>query len=319
MKFLTVPKVVDWRFPDKHGFCERTLDCKQLSVKEVLEWKGQVDLIKVFLNHFDCSHSNLLLRRSEPELNMGWSIKTSTSISPSYIKTLILKQLKNHGYCLLFYKSFETTYSSYYNVHDLVHWSLIIDSNEGELTLIDEAGSKDYFDGQFGKIPWDVFLESWKQDSSHGIGILSFDQKETEDWDTVFLNLVRASVENMIDLGGLNHLKDFIYTIRNTPTDELVNMLETFEFDIHYFRRLRELWLLAVDRKVIPQKYLDPSWVEELFYLCKCWSLIMGVLMKWKRQPHKDYKQKLVDYLQQTLDNEIKFFTALEKVAEKTV
>lgn len=312
--FISVPRVVDWRFPDKDGFCNRTLDCKQLCIKEVLNWKGETELIKVFLNPFDCSHHDLQLRRSDPTLNMGYVIQTINAISPEQVKKLIIQHINYHGYCLLFYKSYNTEYSGYYQRYDIVHWSLIVDADEKGITIIDEAGDPKYFEGQRGRIPWTDFLNNWKKDQYHGLGEIHLSQNENLEWEDDFFNIVKESVTNMINLNGLNQLKDYICRIKDTPSSQLVSILETLEFDVHYYRRLRELWLLAVNKKVIPQRFLDPSWVEELFYLCKCWSLIMGVLMKWKRQPDKDYKQKLVDFLEQTLENERKFFTALKDV-----
>jgi hypothetical protein len=311
--FLTNPKVVDWRFPDKDGFCERTLDCKQLAVKEVLRWREEKDLLQIFLNPFDCSSYKLQLRRSEPNFNLGWSLQTDHSISKDQIIQKIQQYIQSDGYCLLFYKSFETEYSNYYKVHDIVHWSLIVNADEEKFTLIDEAGHPSYFKGHLGQVDMDIFHSNWNCNSSYGIAKLSKKESMTKEWDTVSFELMKTSVENMTRLGGLENLKEFVETLKETDATTIIHLLETLEFDIHYFRRLRELWLLAVNRGSIPKQYVHPVWVEELFYLCKCWSLIMGVLMKWKRQPSKDYKKKLIDYLTQTYKNEERFFYAMKQ------
>ncbi|SDN48777.1 hypothetical protein SAMN04488137_4656 [Fictibacillus solisalsi] len=311
--FLTNPKVVDWRFPDKDGFCERTLDCKQLAVKEVLRWRKEKDLLPIFLSPFDCSHKDLQLRRSEPNLNLGWSLQTKHSIPKEKIISEIQHSISKNGYCLLFYKSFETTYSSYYKTFDIVHWSLIVNADEGKLTLIDEAGHPSYFQGHLGHVNFDNFQSNWLCDSNYGIGQVIKEESSNADWSSVCFELMRSSVENMTTHGGLENLKDFVDSLQETSPSIIVEYIETLEFDIHYFRRLRELWLLAVNRGIIPKPYVNPLWVEELFYLCKCWSLIMGVLMKWKRQPSKDYKKKLVDYVTQTYKNEERFFLAMKQ------
>ncbi|MEC0246719.1 hypothetical protein P4H65_13070 [Paenibacillus chitinolyticus] len=308
-------KPVDWRFPDESGLSERTLDCRQLAVKEVLRWKGADELIPVFLTPFDSTGHGLLLRRSEPRLQRGWGLETCHPEFPEEMEGLLRSVFDREGYALLFYKAFDMPFSAYYGIHDVIHWSLVTDFDETHITLLDSAGAPSYFDGMTGRIPSGLFFEAWtdRQPVTSGAAFVTGAAPPFErNWEDEFAGIVRQSVTNM---GTDERLEQFIREFETAPLGDLTAHLDQLEFDLHYYRRLRELWLLAALRGAVPARYLKPAWVEELTYVCRCWSLVLGVLMKWKRQPDRDYREKVLAYLRQTLDNETSFFEALAEMA----
>ncbi|PZD96815.1 hypothetical protein DNH61_06350 [Paenibacillus sambharensis] len=306
---LTEPSRMDWRFKDRFGLSEKTLDCRQLAVNEVLKWKGETEPLRVFLNAFDCTHSGLKLRRSAPELGAGWQLDMQQELDAERIRRKIIETFCREGYCLIYYQAYHASFLKYWHAHDVEHWSLVIGCDEGGITLADEAGAPDFFRGHIGFVPWAVIFDSWQLMSAGGIATVT-GGSDRGDWDIEFLSLVRQSVNHMRG-GGLACLHSFVQAVSGAPLDELIPSLEQLEFDIHYFRKLRELWQLAVQQSVVPGRFMQPEWVEELFYVCKCWSLIMGVVMKWKRQPERDYRLKLVDYLHQTWRNEQRLFESM--------
>ncbi|MGA5691436.1 hypothetical protein [Cytobacillus pseudoceanisediminis] len=303
---------INWRFPDVNGLSERTLDCKQLAVMEILRWKGIDQIIPIFMNPFNCVLEGITLKRKEPKLQMGWVVNEMNLDSENDIKEKVQSVFDNNGYCILYYKAFKMPLSSYYNIHDITHWSLITKSTNEELVIFDNTGTGEYFKGLIGTVPWDTFLEYWKE-AGEGIATVinpsqDFSEKE---WNKIFLEIVEESIKEMIEHNGLSNLFNFIKEIEKLPTTSVIRELEKFEFSFNNFRRIRELWLLAVERKFIPKQYIMSGWVEELMDLCKAWTLVIGLILKWKRQQHKDYKEKLCDFLWEVYENEKRFFDEL--------
>ncbi|GAA4726405.1 hypothetical protein [Brevibacillus fulvus] len=305
----------DWRFPDQYGLSERALDCRQLAISEVLKWQGETEVIPLFLNPFDCSAHRLVLRRSEPNLQRGWRIVPYSTPSVRDFRPLIRSLLDEKGYALIFYKAFYMPFHSYYGIHDVVHWSLVVDSDEEQLTLVDSSGTDAYFSGYVGKIPWRLFLEASAMGGAAGAATILRPNGTQASWPEEFHQIVNASLAAMLEQGGLAQLAEFIIELEQTSTGRVVKELERLEFDLHYYRRLRELWKVAAEQRAIPAVYLREAWMEELQMLCRAWSLVVGLLMKWKRQPERDYHQKLVNYLWQTYANEQRFFAELGKLA----
>ncbi|MCY9591238.1 hypothetical protein PC41400_06560 [Paenibacillus chitinolyticus] len=301
----------DWRFPDGEGLSQRTLDCRQLCMMEVLKWKGERQLTPVFLNAFDCESNGLMLRRSEPEPGRGWRLTKYSPLNTEGLYPLIDSVFDHEGYCLLFYNAKEAVFSSYHGKHDIVHWSLLVDYDEAGVTLVDDEGAPAFFNGYIGKVPWQTLMSAHASSEKGGVAILGRRPGYAKTWEEEFLSLVRASVHNMVDQQGLKNLENFVKAVAESRAEALIPMLETLEFDVHYFRRLRELWKAAVENGTVPDRYKAPGWVEELVYVCKLWSLVMGVLAKWKRQPDKDYSAKLTDYLGQALESEKGFYREL--------
>lgn len=120
--------------------------------------------------------------------------------------------------------------------------------------------------------------------------------------------MIQQSVNQMRQEGFAAFTKLCIGTKRTTH-HQIITNLETLEFDVHYFRRLRELWKNAIHQRVIPTPYIQPGWIEEIHHLCNTWSLVMGVLMKWKRQPERDYRSKLLGYLKDAIQSETDLIT----------
>lgn len=300
---------LDWRFPNDRGLSERTLDCQQLSIMEILRWKGERQVIEVFLDSFSCSYSGLLLRRSEPSLQLGWWIEKGSPPSLEMQKKFLEKKLIKEGYALVYYNTLNVSFSKYYQTYDIVHWSIITSVNDKGVFLIDDAGSPKYFTNQRGFIPWDTFLHEWNEAE----GGVAFVRRESPigDLSDTIEKLLKKSIQNMLVEGGLKNFESFITELEYCETQRLIEQLNRLEFDFHYYRKLRELWHLAAIQKVIPPIWMRPEWIEELMFLCKCWSTIMGVVMKWKRQSEKDYKPILVDYLKQTFKAEERFFYLL--------
>lgn len=300
---------IDWRFPDEYDLCERNLDCKQLAIKEIICWKGEKEVVQTFLNPFTCSYNpSLLLRIKEPELSLGWYVKKIEA--SNNIQNDIRYMLKTEGYCLIYYKAFNMRYSAFYKTHEVIHWSLVIDSTDHYITLLDSSGSPSFFEKQVGKIPWEIFIEEWNNSNNGGLAYI-YKNGTTNTWDDIFLQLIYQSYQYMIQDGGLEDLASYIQEIENTSEEMIIKNIQTLEFDINYYRRLRELWKVASLRKAIPEKYIHYAWIEELFAACTHWSMVMGLLMKWKRQPIKHYKLKLIDYLWKTYKLETNFINEL--------
>jgi len=304
---------VDWRFPDEFGLSERTLDCKQLAVKEVLRWQGETRFIPIYLNSFDCLYSGGIIKRNEPQLQNGHLIQTIAPGNGESLRHSIQRVYEREGYCLLFYQASQMPLSAYYGKYRVTHWSLVIGMHHDHVTVLDDAGIAPYFTGYMGRVSNDLFFASLQDPSIQlGLGWISKEKVgEASDWDSQFLTLMKQSAHNMIAGAQIEALKQFFDDLEQTETSVLVSRLEVLEFHINYYRKLRELWLHAVHASEVPTPYFQSEWIEELTYICKCWSLVMGVIMKWKRQPHKDYKDKLMDYLWDTYRNEQQFFHIL--------
>ncbi|WP_134683013.1 hypothetical protein [Brevibacillus migulae] len=305
---------LDWRFPDENGFSERNLDCFQLCVKEVLQWKREPELMQVFLGSFDCRHSGLLLRRMEPTLQKGWRLNRFGVVQADRIQSIIRSIFDGEGYCLIYYQAFTMPLSRYHQLYEVNHWALVIDVDDTHITIVDETGTSEWFQGSIGRIPWEVFLASWEKMGQGGPAFLTQQDGASFTWDEAFIRLAGDSVRQMTVDGGLDNLKAFVRAVEDAPLPSLIARLDRLEFDIHYFRRLRELWQTAVQKKAIPASFVRSGWVEELTYLCKGWSLVLGVVMKWKKQPERDYRDKLVDYLHQIVSMETSFFKELERM-----
>ncbi|SDZ40472.1 hypothetical protein [Bacillus sp. 166amftsu] len=298
---------VKWKFPDTNGFCERNLDCKQLSIKEILTLKGEENLIRMFLNSFDCFSNDLLLRRKEPVLKNGWKLRKIKCTSLNSFKNTIEETYIQNGYALIYFNSLNVPFSNYYKIHDVVHWALVLETNDSYVKILDDTGKKEYFQNNLGVLPVDTFYESFK--SSDILGVSYLEQlSEKQSWEQQFENLLRESIDNMFEQGGIENLNRFVKSVRETSKDILVNSLEQLEFDINYYRKLRELWKVAVIQKAVPEPFIQSEWIEELWTVCNLWSLIMGILMKWKRQKQKDYREKLNYYLEKVAIHENKIF-----------
>jgi hypothetical protein len=299
-------KGIDWRFPDEFGFSERNLDCKQLAVKEILEWKGEINLIPVFLNPFDCQTKGVLLRRSEPTLQRGFEILNITPHNPAQMDLLIQSLIDAEGYCLIYFNAYHMPFSSYYQMHEVIHWALVVSYDQEKVTMVDHAGNETYYKGYIGEIPWDIFKENWVKANDGGVALVKRASAQQEEWEACLYHLLEASYYNMHEKKGLQQLHQWIEVINQMHLEKLIQKLNRIEFDVQYFRRLRELWMLAVNHKKIPRPLYKSGWVEELYEACTSWSLVMGVLMKWKRQPKRNYREKLIYYLKQAHEYEEK-------------
>ncbi|MBO8162735.1 MAG: hypothetical protein H0Z34_03320 [Brevibacillus sp.] len=296
---------VDWRYPDEEGLSERVLDCRQSSIKEVLRWKGYDKLIRIFLNRFDCYHSGLLLRRSEPQLMMGWGLTTHSPFSPEGVRSMIRSVFQRIGYCLLFSEAYHMPFSTYYERYEIMHWSLVIDCDDQGMTLVDDSGHPAFFQGYVGNVPWSVLAKGWRRAGDGGVAYLIRDAAPLDDaWPAHCRRLIADSVTEMATRCGLDHLAGFIKEVERSPLSAVVSELERLEFDLNYFRKARELWRLAVSAGEIPANLLGSDWSEQLSNACQAWSLVMGVAMKWRRQPERDYRNKLVGYLWQAYERE---------------
>ncbi|UFJ42414.1 hypothetical protein LOK74_07985 [Brevibacillus humidisoli] len=309
---------VDWRYPDQEGLSERVLDCRQSSIKEVLRWKGYDKLIRVFLNRFDCFYSGLLLRRSEPKLMLGWGLTTHSSLSPEGVRSMIRSVFSRIGYCLLYTQAYHMPFSAYYGRYEVLHWSLVIDCDDEQVTLVDDSGSPVYFQGYVGKVPWEVLADGWRQNAEGGVAYLVRETVPMEStWPGHCRQLLVDTVSEMVDRGGLNNLAGFIQAVEAAPLTELIEDLERLEFDLNYYRKARELWKLAVASGHFPAELTQGTWVEHLSDACQNWSLVMGVAMKWRRQPSRDYRAKLTDYLWQAYEAERACFLAMAELLQK--
>jgi hypothetical protein len=303
---------IDWRFPNEYGLGEQNLDCRQLSVMEVLRWRGKTDLIPIFLNSFDCFHKGILLRRSEPTLQGGWNITKIEHSQNENIAENIRYIMDQEGYCLLYFNAFYMKLSNYYHLHDITHWSLVVGYNNEELYIADTSGVPSYFENSVGAVPWTKFVEAWNEQNDAGIAVINHSSEKDFNWECVFSDLVHQSVQSMKHEGGLEHIAGFISEIEQISLLEIVAELERIEFDIHYFRRLRDLWRVAIVNHAVPQQYVAPGLLEENINVNKYWSLVMGVLMKWKRQPDRDYREKLFGYLWEAYRAEDRYFNEMD-------
>lgn len=306
-------KGVNWKFPDSYGLCERNLDCRQLSIKELLSMKGETNLIRVFLNAFDCKSNDILLRRSEPKLGKGWYLKNENYSDVNSFKKGIAETYCKNGYSLIYFNTLNVPITEYYKIHDVIHWSLVVNISNTYVNVIDDTGIKEYFQRNLGTIPTKTFFNSFKGSDTLGTSYLEC-SNPINSWEDEFEKLLRESIENMLYHGGIDNLEQFIISVNKIPREKLVSRLEQLEFDINYYRKLRELWKLAVIHKEVPKPFFHSEWVEELWTICNLWSLVLGVLMKWKRQSDRDYKDKLNYYLEKVLLHEYKFYNNLRDI-----
>lgn len=298
---LRLREKVDWRFPDEYGLSERNLDCLQLSILEVLKWRGETHPIPIFLNALDCKSEGLLLRRSLPVLHRGWKLIQYPRLDEERMQHLLRSLIDGEGYALVHYKAFHAPFSAYYHKHDVVHWALVIDVDEEHVHVVDDAGSETYFQGYMGKVPHALFFGTLAGAGQGGTAILQKSAVAEPEHEHL-ASLIRRSAEQMES--GLAHLSAFAAQVADTPSEELVGKLAMLEFDIHYFRRLRELWKTAAERGVIPESLLRDELTAALQHTCELWSYVMGVLMKWKRLPQRDFRDKLLSLLHQALQAE---------------
>jgi hypothetical protein len=307
---------INWRYPNEYGLCDRNLDCLQRACMEVLRWKGERNLIQIFLNPFDCKYTRLKLRRKEPQLQQGWGLIKQEIIDKSEVERLIRSVVLQEGYCLIRYNAYYMKFSSYYQLYDINHWSLVVGFDDEHIILADHTGSSAYFQGQIGRITWEDFNRDWEQNRNGIVAFLAH-LGEAEEWDLSFLRLIKTSVMEMTELAGADRFSNFIRDMEELPVEEIRDNLDRLEFDMYYYRQLRELWKTAAVNKVVPPSLYKSGWVEELTSVCMCWSLIMGVVMKWKKQIDKNYRSKLVDYLHQLDETERSFFGQLERLTYK--
>ncbi|MGM1049391.1 MAG: hypothetical protein ACQEXX_25090 [Bacillota bacterium] len=297
-------KHMDWRFPDEYGLSERTLDCQQLAVHEVIKWKGEQDPFSIFISPFDCKAENINLIRSKPTLNGGWEINQLSQSKNEDIRHYLGSIIRSEGYALINYQAFFIPFCTYYQKFNIKHWSLVIDCDDTSVTLVDTAGINTYFTGSIGVIPWDILIGNW-ENSEGSIAILGCTTERKElNAELFYKKLAAESYSRMVTQDGLTNMEKAFDLLGEISLQDLTSNLERLELDYHYYRRLRELWKTAVLKKAVPANLIKAGWVEELFSLCKSWSLIMGVLMKWKRQPDRDYRKKLLAYSLQTLESE---------------
>ncbi|WP_128895436.1 hypothetical protein [Longirhabdus pacifica] len=308
---------IDWRYPDEYGFSERNLDCLQLSILEILKWKGESNLFPIFLDAFDCRADGLLLRRTLSCLQHGFKMIQYPSLSREQTPHLLRSFMDGEGYALVHYKAYYAPFSSYYKKHDVIHWALIIDMDEEYITIIDDAGSSAFFTHHMGKIPTSLFFDTFTDPIvSGGMAIVRETEVTMSDADHIN-KLLQQSVKQMMHQDGLQQLQAYVHTVSQTSSTELISHLDMLEFDIHYFRRLRELWSTAIEQRVLPNNnHLQPLAIL-LQQVCQSWAFIVGLLIKWKVQTNKDYKPKLVSLLHQVLDDEQMLFLTMQSVVEE--
>ncbi|CAM4434942.1 hypothetical protein [Paenibacillus tarimensis] len=304
--------VSNWRLPNEFGLSERTLDCLQLAVMEALWRDGGQKMIQIFLNPFDCIRVGLSLRRSEPALQAGYQLVRFSAPDAGALEEVIRYLFEREGYCMLFYQTWEHELSAYRDKYNLTHWSFITDVGDTELMIADSAGHPDYFArGTTAIVPWRDFRAAFERTRNYGAGYVRQEAGCGEPWPELLDHLLQASVHNMREWGGLQQMQEFAEKLEGTSVSELVLQLESLEFELNYYRKLRDLWKTAVFKQVIPRDRTHAGWVQALMDSCECWSLVMGVLMKWKRQPERDYKDKLVHYMWEVYDREQTMFTAM--------
>jgi pimeloyl-ACP methyl ester carboxylesterase len=313
---LLSQKKVDWRFPDEYGLSERNLDCLQLSILEVLKWKGETDPIPVFLNPFDCHSGELLLRRSLPVLHRGWRLIQYPALDKERLQHLLRSVLDGEGYALVHYRAIQAPFSAYYEKHDVVHWALVIAYEEDHILLVDDAGSSVYFNGYIGKIPCSLFFDTLDAAKEGGVAILQ-KSAETMPWKDRLIGLLQQSVNQMTAEGGLAKLTAFVNHVEQASARKLVESLDMLEFDIHYYRRLRELWKTALERGAFPDDVPQTGCAEALHQVCQTWSYIMGVIMKWKIQRERNYRTKLIGLLRQAAQEEQQLFQTMASMLEE--
>ncbi|MFC5407338.1 hypothetical protein [Cohnella soli] len=299
---------LDWRFPDFNGLCDRNLDCRQLAMNTVLKWKQEPQILPCFMDSFNGYHDGLVLARKESPLRMGWKIvkQPLEEVDRAYIQETIGR----HGYCILFYNAYDMPFSKYYRVHKVTHWSLVTGSTADHFRLLDHTGIKPYFTGMEGTVAWELFLSNWTEG---GLAVLEKDRSDASIWPEVFEGLMKESVHEMIDREGLDNFSRYKDFVKDTPSVSIIASLESLEFHYHHVRRLRELWKASIMKKAIPERFIRGEWVEELFQLCDVWSMTLGVVMKWKRRPDLDHKEKLIYYLNQVAHSEEKFIRFLSQ------
>jgi len=288
---------INWRFPNEYGLCERNLDCRQLAAMEVAIWKGESSLIAMFLEPLNCQHEPLSLRKQVSSMRRGWQLEVCRSIDSLDIQRHICDLVDKEGYCLLYYKAFNMKFLSYYQRYDITHWSLVTGYDEQNVFIADTAGTAPFFNGTLGTIPWTSFIDSWAEASEDNGAAVLCNSDESLTWQQEFEQIYYNSLKEMNEMQGLEHLKRFVEDVEEVGSDLIIKNLDRLEFDIHFYRRAKELWNLATLRGVIPVQYMHKEWASELKEVCQSWSLVMGVLMKWKRQKDRDYKVKLVEYL----------------------
>lgn len=304
--------VSNWKLPNEFGLSERTLDCLQLAVMEALKRKGCRDLIPVFLNPFDCIRIGLSVRRSEPMLQGGFSLVRFSAPDAGALQDVIRYVLEREGYCLLYYQTWDHALSAYRHKYDLTHWSFITSVSESQLTIVDAAGAPEHFaQGNTAAISWDVFISAFEQTRNYGVGYIQYEQPAATPWEEQLNRILRMSVHRMLDDGGLEQLREFAEKLENAPQADIVQQLERLEFELNYYRKLRDLWKVAVFRDIIPKKQLHAGWLQALMDSGECWSLVIGLLMKWKRQPSRDYHHKLAHYIWEVYDRERLMFAEM--------
>lgn len=299
----------DWRFSDFYGLSERTLDCKQLVVKEVLQWQGETNLIPIFLDSLSCHFDGDSLKRNNSAIR-GYSLVEKSAFAPDDLRSLVSNLFEKEGYCLIRYPAGEAMFSSYYKKYMISHWALVLDIQPEFVILMDTTGTSPYFEGQIGKVMWEYLP---RHNCSAAIVRKEGDVRS---WEHDFLGLVQDTLREMTN-HGLHDLHQYISFISNLSVSEIVQRLERMELEVHSFRQVRELWNTAIRKQSIPPIYIMAGWIEEFEYVCRAWSLVLGVLMKWKRQPERNYKQKLMDYLEPTYRSEKSLINELEQVLLK--
>ncbi|MBU8772066.1 hypothetical protein [Cytobacillus oceanisediminis] len=287
---------IDRRFPDKDSFSDLNLDCRQFCIKEVLRWLGEEDLIKVFINPLSCYHFKLSIRTNEPTLQRGWRLNTQNFESSMEIQEVIQQMFNKFGYALLFYKAYNFPHSTYYQKYDIMHWALVLDCCEETITIMDDSGTDNYFRNTIATFTWDQFISPWNSQKDFGGAAYLTKEDLSQKWEEEFAVISRQTVENMTEKGQAN-FKKFIDDIKELPIEEIREMLEKIEFELHYYRRQRELWKIAFSKNIVSNNKFLIILQNSLINLCKQLSLVMGVVMKWKRQPNKDYRDKLVSLL----------------------
>lgn len=309
-------KKLDWRFPDESSFSDLNLDCRQTCIKEVLSWLGEKDLAQVFLDHFSCHYTTLTLRTNEPSLHRGWELVQQQVKDLDSCISSIQTIFREKGYVLFYYRAFDFKYSAYYQKYDLIHWALVVDADEQGITIMDDSGTPEYYKNYLGCFTWAEFVQGfieWPIDAKAGVGFLKRRDSVLK-WEEEFTQICNLSVKSMFAEHGISAFQQFIYDLATLPLDEITDDLERLEFDMHYYRRRRELWKIAIEQNLLPSHFVQDHVKQSIIALCKSWSLVMGVIMKWKYQPYRDYREKIVNYLNHTLQCEIDFLQYLERV-----
>ncbi|MEK3788525.1 hypothetical protein [Paenibacillus sp. FSL K6-1230] len=317
VQYLAERGRLDWRIPDEYGCSERNLDCRQLCALEVMKWKGEKNPVSIFLDPFNAVSDRLMLRRAEPVLHHPWKLTAFPALQDDKLQHLVRSIFEIEGYCLLYYKAVNVPFSAYHGKHDVIHWLLLADLTDTQVTVIDDTGLPPYFDGYQAVIPNHIFFPALQASGHAGAAILRHQEEPATDlgleW---FPKLAAQSATQMLQDGGLDSIAHFADALEQAERAELLESLEQLEFDVHYFRKLRVLWDTAVEQKNIPERYLKPEWTSALKEACNQWSYAVGVLMKWKRQPERDYRQRLVGYIHDALAAEERLAQELKQLSE---